>query len=108
MFGLAALTAQKRTKEIGIRKIMGASIGSIVNLMSIQFFKLVAIAFVIATPISYFAVNAILQNLPYRVEISADIFAWTLACTILLAFATSSYQAIKTALMNPVKSLRSE
>ena len=108
MFGLAALTAQKRTKEIGIRKIMGASIGSIVNLMSIQFFKLVVIAFVIAAPISYFAVNATLQNLPYRVEIGADIFAWTLACTIILAFVTSSYQALKAALMNPVKSLKTE
>ncbi|MBK9565564.1 MAG: ABC transporter permease [Saprospiraceae bacterium] len=108
MFGLAALTAQKRTKEIGIRKIMGASIGSIVNLMSMQFFKLVVIAFVIATPLSYFSINNILQNLPYRVEIGADIFAYTLASTILLAFATSSYQAIKTALMNPVESLRSE
>lgn len=71
-------------------------------------FKLVVIAFVIATPLSYFSINNILQNLPYRVEIGADIFAYTLASTILLAFATSSYQAIKTALMNPVKSLRSE
>jgi putative ABC transport system permease protein len=108
MFGLAALTAQKRTKEIGIRKIMGASISSIVNMMSMQFFKLVFIAFVIAAPLSYLAVTAVLQSLPYRVDISADIFIYTLGSTILLAFVTSGYQAIRAAFANPVKSLKTE
>jgi len=106
MFGLAALTAQKRTKEIGIRKIMGASVSSIVNMMYMKFFKLVFIAFVIAAPLSYFAVKAILQSLPYRVEIGADIYIYTLSCTLLLAFVTSGYHAIKTAVANPVKSLK--
>ena len=108
MFGLAALTAQKRTKEIGIRKIMGASIGNIVNLMSIQFFKLVFIAFIIAAPLSYFAAKATLQSLPYRVDITADIFIYTLGCTLILAFITSGYQALKAALMDPVKTLKTE
>ncbi len=108
MFGLAALTAQRRTKEIGIRKIMGASIASIVNMMYMQFFKLVLIAFVIATPLSYLAVKATLQNLPYRVDISADIFIYTLIGTLLLAFMTSAYQSIRAAIVNPVKSLRAE
>jgi len=108
MFGLASLTAQKRTKEIGIRKIMGASISSIINMMSMQFFKLVFIAFIIAAPLSYFAVTAVLQNLPYRVDIGADIFIYTLGCILLLAFVTSGYQAIKAAVANPVKSLKTE
>ena len=108
VFGLAALTAQKRTKEIGIRKIMGASLASIVNMMSMQFFKLVTIAFVIAAPIAYFAINKVLENLPYRVNIGVDIFIYTLLGINMLSFTTSAYQAFKTAMADPVKSLRSE
>ncbi len=108
MFGLAALTAQKRTKEVGIRKVMGASLTSIVQMMSLQFFKLVTIAFIIAAPIAYFAINKILENLPYRVTVGFDIFAYTLVGIILLSFITSFYQAIKTAMMDPVKSLKSD
>lgn len=108
MFGLAALTAQKKTKEIGIRKIMGASLTSIVQLMSLEFFKLVTIAFIIAAPIAYLSVNKILENLPYRISVGVDIFVYTLMGVIMLSFLTSAYQAIKSALMNPVKSLRTE
>ncbi len=108
MFGLAALTAQKRTKEIGIRKIMGASIINILSMMSMQFFKLVFIAFIVAAPLSYFILNAILQNLPYRVEIGADIYIYTLVSILLLAFVTSGYQAIKASVANPVQSLKTE
>jgi putative ABC transport system permease protein len=108
MFGLAALTAQKRTKEIGIRKIMGASISSIVNMMSMQFFKLVTIAFIIAAPIAFFAINKILENLPYRVSVGFDIFAYTLLSVIFLSFITSAYQAMKTAMMDPVQAIKTE
>ncbi len=108
MFGLAALTAQKKTKEIGIRKVMGANVSSIVGMMVIHFFKLVIIAFIIGAPIAYFGINAILQNLPYRVPVSIDIFVMTLAGIIFLAFVTSAYQAIKTGMLDPVKSLKSE
>ncbi len=108
MFGLAALTAQKRTKEIGIRKIMGASVYNIVNMMSMQFFKLVTIAFIIAAPVAYFAINKILENLPYRVSVGIDIFAYTLLGVIILSFITSAYQALKTAMMDPVQSIKTE
>ncbi|MBK8515537.1 MAG: ABC transporter permease [Saprospiraceae bacterium] len=108
MFGLSALTAQKRTKEIGIRKILGASIASIVNMISIQFFKLVLIAFFIAAPIAYLVIDKVLQNLPYRVPVSVDIFVYTLLGIIFLSIITTSYQALKTAMMDPVKSLKSE
>jgi putative ABC transport system permease protein len=108
MFGLAALTAQKRTKEIGIRKVLGASLVSIVNIISMQFFRLVTIAFIIAAPIAFFAINKILENLPYRVPVSFDVFAYTLTGVLFLSFITSLYQALKTAMMDPVKSLKSE
>lgn len=108
MFGLAALTAQKRTKEMGIRKIMGASLLNIVNMMSIQFLKLVLIAFVISVPLAYYVINVTLQNLPYRVDVSIDIFIWTLLGLMILSLITTIYQAIRTALNNPVHSLRSE
>lgn len=108
MFGLATLTAQKRTKEISIRKIMGASITRIAAMMSLQFLKLVVLAFIIATPLSYLIIKAMLQNLPYRVDITADIYIYTFLCAIALAIATSAYQAIKAAVVNPVQSLKSE
>lgn len=108
MFGLAALIAQKRTKEFGIRKVMGANVTSIIQMMVMYFFKLVFIAFVIAIPIAYFSIDAILQNLPYRVPISLDIFIFTLIGVFSLSFITSVYQALKAAMMNPVESLKTE
>ncbi len=108
MFGLATLTAQKRTKEISIRKIMGASIGRIIGMMSIQFLKLVLIAFFIAAPISFFAIKAALQNLPYQVDITPDIYIYTLVSAVILALSTSGYQAVKAAIINPVDALKSE
>jgi putative ABC transport system permease protein len=108
MFGLAALTTQKRTKEIGVRKIHGASIQSIVGLLSIQFFKLVLLSFAIAIPISYYSFNALLQNLPFRIPIKADMYLITLIGIIFIAFVASSYHAIKAALVNPVNFLKTE
>ncbi len=102
------IVVKERTKEIGIRKIMGASISSIVNMMSMQFFKLVTIAFIIAAPIAFFAINKILENLPYRVSVGFDIFAYTLLSVIFLSFITSAYQALKTAMMDPVQAIKTE
>lgn len=108
MFGLAAFTAQKRTKEIGIRKVMGANTSSIINIMSIPFLKLVIIAFIISVPLAHFAINSILQNLPYRVDVSVDTFIWTLISLIVLSLITTIYQAVKMVWLDPSKSLRTE
>ncbi len=108
LFGLAAFTAEQRTKEIGIRKVLGASISQIVTLLSTDFLKLVLIAFVITTPLIWYIANQWLQNYAYRTDVSWWIFALTGLLAVLIAVGTISYQAIKAALANPVKSLRSE
>lgn len=108
MFGLAAFTAQKRTKEIGIRKVMGANTSSIINIMSIPFLKLVIVAFIISVPLAHVAINAVLQNLPYRVEVSIDVFLWTLISLIVLSLITTIYQAFRMVWLDPTKSLRTE
>jgi putative ABC transport system permease protein len=108
LFGLASFTAERRTKEIGIRKILGATVTSIVALLSKDFLKLVLIAFVIAAPLSYFAMNRWLEDFAYRIEIGPGIFLLAGALALLIALTTVSYQSIKAALANPVKSLRYE
>jgi putative ABC transport system permease protein len=108
LFGLATFTAESRTKEIGIRKVLGASIFSITALLSKDFIKLVFVSIIIASPIAYFLMEKWLQDFEYKVEISWWIFALAGASTIVVALLTVSYQAIKTALMNPVKSLKTE
>jgi ABC-type antimicrobial peptide transport system permease subunit len=108
LFALAAYMAENRTKEIGVRKVLGASVSAITTLLSKDFLKLVFVAFVIASPVAWWLINHWLQNFSYRVGFSWWIFALTGVLSILIALATVSYQAIKAALMNPVKSLRSE
>jgi putative ABC transport system permease protein len=108
LFGLATLSAEKRTKEIGIRKVLGASIASVVSLLSTDFVKLVSLSFIFSFPAAYFAVQKWLENYPFRVEINAWFFVVTATITICIALLTVSYQAIKAALMNPVKSLKTE
>jgi putative ABC transport system permease protein len=108
LFGLATFTAEARTKEIGIRKVLGASVTQIVNLLSKDFLKLVILGIVIASPIAYWAMNKWLQDFAYRVEISWWIFALAGIVAIVIALLTVSYQSIKAALANPVKSLRTE
>lgn len=108
LFGLAAFTAEKRTKEIGIRKVLGASISGIVGMLSGEFLKLVLIALVIAAPIAWYCMHQWLENFAYRTEISWWIFGAAGLAAILIAFGTVCFQAIKAALMNPVKSLKSE
>ena len=108
LFGLATYTAQVKTKEIGIRKVLGASVGGIVKLISKDFLKLVIIAIIIATPIAWWAMNKWLEGFAYRVNISWRVFALAGILALLIALITVSFQAIKAAIANPVKSLRSE
>jgi len=108
LFGLASFSAQQRTKEIGVRKVLGASVGSIISLLSGDFLKPVGIAIVIASPIAWYVMDQWLQNFAYRINISWWVFAGAGLVAIFIALLTVSFQSIRAALMNPVKSLRSE
>lgn len=108
LFGLAAFNAAMRTKEIGIRKVLGASVSNVMVMLSKDFVVLIAIAMLIGFPLASLAMNAWLDGFAYRVSIGADIFIIAGVSVILLAVATVSYQSLKTAIMNPVKSLRTE
>jgi len=108
LLGLAAYTAQARTREIGVRKVLGASVSGIVALLAKDFVMLVFIAIGIATPLGWFAMNKWLQAYAYRINIGWWVFALAGLLAVVIAFVTISFQSIKAALMNPVKSLRSE
>ena len=108
LFGLAAFTAEQRTKEIGIRKVMGASVSGVVFLLSRHFLKLVVLAVVGSAPLVYLLTERWLQDFPYRIEISWRIFLMAGLIALLVAFLTVSYQAIKAARTNPSESLRYE
>jgi len=108
LFGLAAFTAQRRQKEIGIRKAIGASAGNIVTLLSADYFKLTGIAMVIAFPLAGWMMFQWLQTFAYRIQIGADVYLITGLATLFITFTTISYQSIKAALTNPVKSLQTE
>jgi ABC-type antimicrobial peptide transport system permease subunit len=108
LFGLATYMAENRTKEIGVRKVLGASVGGIAALLSKDFLKLVLISFVIASPIAWWAMYQWLQDYPYRVSIQWWVFVLTGIISVLIAVFSVSYQAIKAAIANPVKSLRTE
>lgn len=108
LFGLAAFAAEQRTKEIGVRKVLGASVGSIVVMLSRDFLKLVLVSIVIATPLAWYAMSKWLQDFAYRIEIQWWVFALSGLLAVSIALLTVSFQSVKAALMNPVKSLRSE
>jgi putative ABC transport system permease protein len=108
LFGLVTYAAEQRIKEIGVRKVLGASVGEIVTMVSKDFIKLVLIASVIAFPIAWWMMNMWLQSFAYRINISWWIFALAGLLTIAIAMITVSFQAIKAAMANPVKSLRTE
>lgn len=108
LFGLASFTAEQRTKEIGIRKVLGASVAALWGMLSKDFVSLVAVASVIAVPLAWYSMSAWLQNYQYRTEISWGIFALAGAGALVLTLATVSYHAIKAALTNPVTSLKRE
>jgi putative ABC transport system permease protein len=108
LFGLAAFTAQQRVKEIGVRKVLGASVSSIFYLLNKDFMKLVAIAAVVAIPLAVVLMNKWLQSFAYKMEIHWWIFAGASFTALVIALLTVSYQAVRAALMNPVKSLKNE
>ncbi|HVX48537.1 MAG TPA: ABC transporter permease [Chitinophagaceae bacterium] len=108
LFGLATFATAQHIKEIGIRKVLGASVSGLVSLMSKDFLKLVLIAFVIAAPVAWYAMHKWLEGFAYRIAISMWLFVYTVGSVILITLLTVSYQSIKAALTNPVKSLKVE
>jgi putative ABC transport system permease protein len=108
LFGLAALAAINRTKEIGIRKVLGASLPGIVKLLSKDFLKLVVLALIIAVPLAWYFMNKWLQDFAYRISIGWWVFIAAGALAIVVAFVTIGFQAVKAGVANPVKSLRTE
>lgn len=108
LFGLATYMAENRIKEIGVRKVLGASVTNITALLSKDFLKLVIISFLIASPVAWWAMSKWLQTYSYRVNVEWWVFALTALLSMLIAVVTVSYQAIKAAIANPVKSLRTE
>jgi putative ABC transport system permease protein len=108
LFALATFSAEQRTKEIGVRKVLGATVTGIVALISKDFLKLVGVAIIIACPIAWYAMNRWLENFAYRIDISWTVFVVTALIALLIALFTISFQAIKAAIANPVKSLRTE
>ncbi|MFN3849129.1 MAG: ABC transporter permease [Spirosomataceae bacterium] len=108
LFGLATFSAEQRTKEIGIRKVLGASVANIASLLSQEFMKLVLVAIVLASPIAYYFMKQWLESFAYKISIEWSVFALAGVLALLIAFLTVSYQAIKAALANPVNSLKTE
>lgn len=108
LFGLATFTAEQRIKEIGVRKVLGASVSQIVTLLSKDFMKLVIVSIVVSSPIAYYIMSKWLQGFAYRIDIQWWVFIMAGAAASLIALLTVSYQAIKAAIANPVKSLKSE
>ena len=108
LYGLVSFMAVQRTKEVGIRKVLGASVSSIVYLFSKEFMVLIIISFVIAVPAAWYIMTGWLQNFAYRISINAWIFVIAIAVSVIIAWLTVGYKAVRAALVNPVKSLRSE
>nr|WP_298996279.1 ABC transporter permease [uncultured Allomuricauda sp.] len=108
LFGLATFNAEKRTKEIGVRKILGASVSQITFRLTTDFLRLVAVSILISVPIGWLAMNKWLQDFSYRIDISLTVFVLAAALAVFIAIITVSYQSIKAAITNPVKSLRTE
>ncbi|MEZ4903226.1 MAG: FtsX-like permease family protein [Spirosomataceae bacterium] len=108
LFGLVTYMTEQRIKEIGIRKVLGASVPTIVGLLSKDFLQLVLISICIASPLAYYGMSQWLQDFAFRIAIEWWIFVASGILALMIAFLTIGYQSIKAALMNPVKSLKSE
>lgn len=108
LLGMISLMTLMRTKEIGIRKVLGASVGGIVTLLTRDFVRLVIIAILIATPLAWYVMSRWLEDFAYRIELQWWMFALAGLLALIIALLTVSFQSVRAALMNPVKSLRSE
>ena len=108
LFGLATFITEQRTKEIGVRKVLGASVAGVTTLLSKDFVKLVSIAIVIATPLAYYIMKKWLQGFAYRIDMQWWVFVLAGSIAVLIAVLTVSYQALKAAIANPIRSLRTE
>jgi hypothetical protein len=108
LYGLVAFAAAQRTKEVGIRKVLGASLGNILFLFSKEFVLLIVVAFVIASPVAYYLMHSWLNSFAYQVNIGGSIFIIAITVSFTIAAITIAFQAVKAALANPIKSLRTE
>jgi putative ABC transport system permease protein len=108
LLGLASYSTIQRTKEVGVRRVLGASVAGIVRLLSMEFLALVGIAFLIATPIGWYFMHRWLDDFAYKAQLGWWIFAGAGVLAIVIAFGTISYQAVRAAMASPVKSLRTE
>lgn len=108
LYGLVSFMVVQRTKEVGVRKVLGASVGSIVYLFSREFMVLITVSFIIASPVAYYMMNSWLQNFVFRIPLSLSIFLLAVFASMIVAWLTVGYKAVKAALATPVKSLRSE
>ena len=108
LYGLVSFMAAQRTKEVGIRKVLGATAANIVYLLSKEFSMLIIIAFVIAAPVAYYIMQKWLQDYSYRIELGVSVFLFAVVGSMVIAWITVGYRAVKAAMANPVKSLRSE
>lgn len=108
LYGLSAYMAEQRTKELGVRKVLGASLFNIVRLLSLDFTRIIVVAMVIAIPLAWWAVNKWLESFAYHIHVGWVVFALAPLAALLIAWLTVSYESIKAAMTNPVKSLRTE
>ena len=108
LFGLATFMANQKTKEIGVRKVLGASVESIVMLFSKEYLRLILIGFVLAAPLSWYIMNKFLEGFAYKITIGPEIFLIGLAATLAIAMLTVGYRSLRAAMVNPANSLRTE